>query len=111
MTIYANFFDHILKLTELLRFSYGENIFRKIIDISFQTKMFLKFFRGTPCLCPLTLCHPGIWILVITGIFYFFWGFLCPLNVEPYMGHRDQDGKKVDEMSPFFLKREAGTDR
>ena len=26
------------------------------------------------------------------------------------MGHRDQGGKKVDKMSLFFLKGEAGTD-
>ena len=28
-----------------------------------------------------------------------------------HIGHRDQDGKKVDEMSLFFLKWEAGMDR
>ena len=31
--------------------------------------------------------------------------------IDVHMGHRPQDGKKVDEMSLFFLKWEAGTDR
>ena len=26
------------------------------------------------------------------------------INFEPHMGHRDQDGKKLDEMSLFFFK-------
>ena len=25
-------------------------------------------------------------------------------NLYLYMGHRDQDGKKIDKMSPFFFK-------
>ena len=31
--------------------------------------------------------------------------------VHPHMGHGAQDGKKVDEMSLFWKKYEAGTDR
>ena len=34
-----------------------------------------------------------------------------PMRDVPYMGHRAQDGKKVDEMSLFKKKYEAGTDR
>ena len=33
------------------------------------------------------------------------------LKTDIHMGHMNQDGEKVDEMSLFFLKWEAGTDR
>ena len=31
--------------------------------------------------------------------------------MEPHMGHQDQDGEKVGQMSLFFLKSEAAADR
>ena len=34
-------------------------------------------------------------------------------NIFPtrFLGHRDQDGEKIDKLPLFFLKLEAGTDR